>query len=164
MTKLSRRYLDPDKMGIYVNNLWSGFTLMETKEDVRLIFRDLFTHTEYKMFAKRLEIARRLLAGQNYEQITKQLNVTERTISIINNILAEKGDGFRKVHDKLLKIEKLHTDREAKRIERLSQPFNPQMPGSKVLPQAIAAGLRVIDRKLTQRKKRNSAAKQLSTS
>src|SRR3990167_1277963 len=100
MTKLSRKYLDTDKLGLYVNNLWSAFTLVDSKEDVKLLFRDLFTHTEYKMLAKRLEIARRVLNGQGYDQIIKQLSVTERTIANINNILAEKGDGFRNAHAK----------------------------------------------------------------
>lgn len=114
MTKLSRKYISSDKIGHYINNLWSGFTLMETKEEIRLLFRDLFTHTEYKMFAKRLEIARRVLSGEGYDQIINELNVTERTIANINNILAEKGHGFRKVHEKLTAIEKKYNEKEAK--------------------------------------------------
>ena len=86
MIKVSRKYLDPKDFGHYVNNLWSAFTSMDTKEDVRLLFKDLFTHTEYKMFAKRLEIARRLIAGQTYEDITQALKVTSRTINAISNI------------------------------------------------------------------------------
>ena len=106
MTKLSRRILDPKVFGHYVNNLWSAFTLMDSKEDIKLLFKDLFTHTEYKMFAKRLEIARRLFAKETYENIQKALNVTARTVTNINNILAEKGEGLRKAHEKLVSIEK----------------------------------------------------------
>jgi len=161
MTKLSRKYLNSDKIGLYVNNLWSGFTLMESKEDIRLLFRDLFTHTEYKMFAKRLEIARRLLDGQGYDELIKQLNVTERTIANINNILAEKGDGFRKVHEKLLLVEKGYREKEAKRIDRITRTFNPELPGSKVLSTVVTEGLKLVDKKITQRNKRISAAKKL---
>lgn len=85
MTKLSRRPL-PKEFGDYVNNLWSAFTLLDSKADIRLLFKDLFTHTEYKMFAKRLEIARRLEGNQTYEQIKTELGVTSGTISNVNNI------------------------------------------------------------------------------
>lgn len=161
MTKLSRKYINSDKFGLYVNNLWSGFTLMDNKEDIRLLFRDLFTHTEYKMFAKRLEIARRLLEGQGYDEIIKQLSVTERTIANISNILADKGGGFRKVHEKLSSIEKSFRDRQNRREERISKAFRVELPGSKVLPQAILQGARFAQKKVSQYRKRSSAVRNL---
>src|SRR3989344_1717381 len=91
MTKLSKLRLDPKDFGLYVNNLWSAFALMDTKDDIRLLFKDIFTHTEYKMFAKRLEIARRLLEGQTYVQIKDDLKVTEHTIRTVSNILERDG-------------------------------------------------------------------------
>ena len=83
MTKLSKRNLDPKEMGYYINNLWNAFVLMDSKEEIRQFVKDLFTHTEYKMFAKRLEIARRLILGQTYEQIREALNVSDRPINFI---------------------------------------------------------------------------------
>lgn len=162
MTKLSRKYLSSDKFGQYVNNLWSGFTLMESKDDIRQLFRDLFTHTEYKMFAKRLEIARRLLEGQGYDEIIRQLNVTERTIANISNILADRGEGLRKVHEKLSAIEQAYRDRESKIIERKSKAFNPELAGSKVLPNAIMAGVKYANKKFIQHRKQKSAVKRLN--
>lgn len=61
MTKLSRRKIETNKMGEYINDLWSAFTLMDSKEKVRLLFKDLVTHTELKMWAKRLGVACRLI-------------------------------------------------------------------------------------------------------
>src|SRR3989338_10389899 len=101
MTKLSKLNLDPKDFSHYINNLWSAFTLMDSKEDIKLLFKDLFTHTEYKMFAKRLEIARRLLAGQTYEEISNELKVTNHTISTISNILQRDGGGLKIAHQKL---------------------------------------------------------------
>ena len=123
MTKLSRRILDPKVFGHYVNNLWSAFTLMDSKEDIKLLFKDLFTHTEYKMFAKRLEIARRLFAKETYENIQKALNVTARTVTNINNILAEKGEGLRKAHEKLVSIEKDFLAMQRERTKNLENHF-----------------------------------------
>lgn len=48
MTKLSKKLVDPKEMGNYINNFWSALTLMDTKEDVKQLVKDLFTHTEYK--------------------------------------------------------------------------------------------------------------------
>ena len=160
MTKLSRKYLDSDKFGQYINNLWSGFTLMDSKEDIKLLFKDLFTHTEYKMFAKRLEIARRLLDGQGYDQIIKQLNVTERTISSINNTLADKGGGFRKVHAKLSEIEDKRRRAETERINKLSQAFR-RPAGENVLGEIAMESLKFAGKKLTQFQKRRSAQRNL---
>src|SRR5437870_5351177 len=105
MPKLSKRPIAPEKFGHYVNSLWSAFTLMDSKEDVRSLFRDLFTHTEYKMFAKRLEVARRLLHGDSYQTIEEELKVTAPTIAKINNTLAERGEGLRKAEKKLASLE-----------------------------------------------------------
>lgn len=87
------------------------------------LIRDLFTHTEYKMFAKRLEIARRLLDGDDYQTIKNKVKVTGTTIALINNILAEKGEGFRKINKKMIGIEKKHKQGYIERIKNLENPF-----------------------------------------
>jgi uncharacterized protein YerC len=75
--------------------------LLDSKEQVRALFRDLYTHTEYKMFAKRFEIARRLLEGQTYDEIAENLKVTNHTIAAVSNILERDGVGLRIAHKKL---------------------------------------------------------------
>jgi hypothetical protein len=47
MTKIGRQKVQPEKFGEYVNNLWSAFTLLESKQQIRLLFKDLLSHTEY---------------------------------------------------------------------------------------------------------------------
>ena len=69
---------------------------MDSKSDIRLLFKDLFTNTEYKMFAKRLEIARRLLNGELYKKIQDELKVTAGTINAVSRILQEKKEGVEK--------------------------------------------------------------------
>jgi len=134
---------------------------MDSKEDVRSLFRDLFTHTEYKMFAKRLEIARRLIEGQGYDQIIRELNVTERTIANINNILADKGEGLRKVHNRLSEIERKYRQKDAERIKRLSRALNPKLSGQDVLPRLVVESVKYAGRKIKQYNKRKSAIKEL---
>lgn len=159
MTKLSRRPL-PKEFGDYVNNLWSAFTLLDSKADVRLLFKDLFTHTEYKMFAKRLEIARRLADGQTYEQIKSGLGVTAGTISAISNTLIEQGEGFRRAHQKLTESEMRQQKARMKQTKNLMHSFLPKAKRQTALGAVAKAGLHAIDAELRKRGKARSAVKQ----
>lgn len=163
MTKLSKKPLDPENFGHYINNLWSVFTLLNTKEDIRLLFKDLFTHTEYKMFAKRLEIARLLMQGERYEDIQLGLNVTAPTITRINNVLSEKGDGLRKACEVLERLEEKYLRLQRQRTKHLENQFAAKL-GRKTLGGAlIKAGLKAIDKKITQKSSERSASKELPT-
>ena len=161
MTKLSQKPLDPENFGQYVNNLWSAFTLLGTKQDIRLLFKDLFTHTEYKMFAKRLEIARLLLKGDSYQNIQKTLSVTSHTIGRVGNILSDKGDGLRKAHEALTKMEEKHLAMQKERTTNLETPFRQKTKRKTVLGALLKAGLVMADKKITKTIKDNSAQHEL---
>lgn len=164
MTKLSRKPLPVEHMGYYINNLWSAFTLAGSKEDIKLLFKDLFTHTEYKMFAKRLEIARRLLSGDRYEDIKKILNVTEQTIAKISNALIEKGAGFRKTHELLLEVEQEYENQRKQQEQNLANPFLYRVKARQkiLLGQALRAGVKALDKKIIKGIKYRSAKKLLT--
>src|SRR3989338_645414 len=161
MTKLSRKYIDPEKFGHYVNNLWSAFTLMDSKEDVRLLFKDLFTHTEYKMFAKRLEIARLLMEGERYEDIQLGLNVTAPTITRINNVLSEKGDGLRKACEVLKRLEEKYLKLQRQKIKHLENPLAARLSRKTLGGALLKVGLKAIDQKITQKLSERSASNEL---
>lgn len=153
--------MDPVNFGHYVNNLWSAFTLMDSKEDIKLLFKDIFTHTEYKMFAKRLEIARRLLKGESYENIMNELNVTSNTITKINNILANQGYGLRKADNKLSKLDNVYHKERQKRMAVLQGKAWPKYSGSDGLPLLVQAGAEIAGKVIKQTIKRRSATKNL---
>lgn len=161
MTKLSRKYMDPEKFGNYVNNLWSAFTLMDSKEDVRLLFKDLFTHTEYKMFAKRLEVARRLLEKEIYQVIQQEMNVTPNTITKVSNVLAEKGEGLRKAHEKLRRLEEKYLDRRQEITKNLENPFRQKTQRKTVLGALIKVGALAADKAISRKLKQRTARKKL---
>ena len=54
-----------------------------------------------KILAKRLRIAKLLISGMKYEQIGKEVHASYGTVAKISAWLAERGDGFRKIIDKL---------------------------------------------------------------
>lgn len=71
--------------------------------DAALFLQDLLTKTEMKSLSKRLRIAKLLLYGMTYEEIEKQLHASHGTVAKISGWLAERGDGFRKIIEKLPK-------------------------------------------------------------
>ncbi|MBI2355819.1 MAG: hypothetical protein HYV13_01255 [Candidatus Doudnabacteria bacterium] len=161
MTKLSRIRLDPNDMGHYINNLWSVFTLMFDKQDVRALFKDLFTHTEWKMLAKRLEIARRLLEGQKYETIRSDLKVAEHTISSISNSIERDGSGFRRANEILTELEKDFQRKREQRQARIERRVRRKLPAETFLPNLIGEGFNQLDKALNRRTAKSSAKKQL---
>lgn len=160
MTKLSKRPLDPQDMGWYINNLWSAFLLMGNKEQIRQLFKDLFTHTEYKMIAKRLEIARRLIKGESYDDIKQALKVTEKPIAHMSNILADAGDGVREAHVKLELLEKDYKKKRDKR-QRILESVVKRDLGFTAIPDLVKAGATSLDRAIIKRVKTSSAKKVL---
>ena len=81
MTKVSRIKLDPKHLGFFLNNFWNLITLLENKDQVKSFLKDLLTHTEMKMFAKRIQIAKMLLEGYSYQTIRSYVKVTDSTIA-----------------------------------------------------------------------------------
>ena len=162
MTKLSRRKLDKKELGQYINNLWNAFTLATSKEDIKLLFKDLFTHTEYKMFAKRFQLARLLIAGNNYQAIEKQLKVTSHTIAKVNNILADRGDGLRRADKQLSYMENKKLEKQREYQKNLENPFRHKVNRKTVLGQLIKAGAVAADKKMSRFLKTRSAKKQLT--
>lgn len=160
MTKLSRRELGSKQLGYYINDLWSAFTLMDSKEDIRSLFRDLFTRTEYKMFAKRLQIARLLLKGETYETIRDVMKVTDTTIANVNNILASKGEGFRKADEKLSKIALDILNKKSKYYaDPITRKFNRQIFDP---PSLVKESIKNVSKKIAQHQKYKSAKTSLS--
>lgn len=162
MTKLSKLGLDPKDFGLYVNNLWAAFTLMDTKDDIRLLFRDIFTHTEYKMFAKRLEIARRLLEGQKYELISDDLHVTQGTIAQVSNILAQRGEGYRNVHVKLTDLENKLEKKKSQYQALLERRVRRKTRGETFLPDALILGAELATDFISKKIKKSSAKKEFT--
>ena len=157
MTKLSRKQMDPEKFSHYVNNLWSAFTLMDSKEDTRLLFKDLFTRTEYQMFAKRLEIARRLFQGERYDDIILDLKVTPNTINRISEVLSERGEGFRKAHEKLEELEDQFLQSNKNQTKNLENPLRGKLKRKTLGGALLKAGIRQFDKVVARKLKQRSA-------
>ncbi|MBI2442696.1 MAG: hypothetical protein HYV40_02165 [Candidatus Levybacteria bacterium] len=72
-------------------------------QDAALFLQDLLTRKELHNLSKRLRIAKHLLTGRSYEEIEQILHVSHGTIAKIALWLAERGDGFRSIIQRLPK-------------------------------------------------------------
>lgn len=106
MTKISRIKVDSRHLGFFINNFWNLITLLENKDQVASFLKDLLTHTEMKMFAKRIQIAKMLLDGYGYRAIRNYVKVSDTTIATINNKLQIGGEGLKTAIGYLKKVEK----------------------------------------------------------
>lgn len=79
--------------------------LVQTKNitEAALFLQDLLTRKEAQNLSKRLRIAKLLIEGKTYEEIEEKINVSHATIAKIAIWLEEKGDGFRKIIERLPK-------------------------------------------------------------
>lgn len=97
-----------------VFDLVNALVAAQSVSDAALFLQDLLTQSEMKILGKRLRIAKLLIQGMTYEEIEKNLHVSHGTIAKIAVWLSEKGDGFRKI------IQKLPKEKDIKRWEDLS--------------------------------------------
>lgn len=107
--------LSKEEQESLVFDLVHALVQAQTVSDVALFLQDLLTQSEMKILGKRLRIAKLLLAGMTYEEIEKNLHVSHTTVAKIAAWLAERGDGFRKI------IEKLPKQVEEKKWHELSE-------------------------------------------
>ena len=93
-----RRVFEVDKNERYymLNNFYVLITEIKTKKDAANFVRDLFTPSESLMITRRIEIAKLLLSGWNYEEISKKLKVGTNTINNVNRWLYTGFGGYLK--------------------------------------------------------------------
>lgn len=89
-----------EKEGL-VLDLINAFCETKTLNDAALFLQDLLTKKEMNTLSRRLRIAKLLLDGMTYREIEKDLHVGHGTVAKIAAWLAERGDGFRKIIQKL---------------------------------------------------------------
>ncbi len=84
-----------------IDQLWLAIALLKDKKEVHDFLHDILTHTEIQMLAKRLQVVIMLEEGLTYEQIKSSLNVSEATISKIQNWKEAFGKGYTMVIERL---------------------------------------------------------------
>jgi len=150
MTKISRIDIDPKQMARFINSLWDVLTLIDDRKEAKAFFKDIFTRTEIIMFAKRVQVAKMLLLGYDYQTISSFVRVGNSTIAKVNDWLNE-SKGARKIIERLLEIEK-------RRKKRLEMP-PPTRGITSLTPNLLKLGTQIAVRQYKKRKKRKSVEK-----
>lgn len=120
MPRVSRLQIDTKRLSYFINNLWNTVTLIENRDEAVIFLKELFTPTEIRMFAKRIQIAKMLIEGYKYEDIIPFVRVTPNTINEVNKQLQFGDGGYGKIIERLIKIE-----------EKKQKQFEKRMSGDK---------------------------------
>ncbi len=83
-----------------------AFTLIESPEEAKNFLIDLLYPSESIMLARRLNIARMLLAGHQYDEITKKLHVGKTTITNVQRWLGDGKGGYGTILQRVFREEK----------------------------------------------------------
>lgn len=111
MSKVDPRKINIDAKKKYLDLLWSSIAKLETREEVEIFFKDLLSESEALMLSRRIEIARRLLNGESYDSIARELKVGMDTINRVQRWLIAGSGGYKKAIEKILKETKRNFDR-----------------------------------------------------
>ncbi len=74
--------------------LFSAVLKLKTKEECEKFFEDVCTIKELKDIAQRLEVARLLKSGMNYQEVSKKTGASTATISRVNKCLLYGRGGY----------------------------------------------------------------------
>lgn len=107
MPQVSKRLVNPKTQEKIFSLFISGIIKCNNREITLSLVEDLLTQTERIMLAKRFSIAYMLLAGYDYRSISHILKVSTTTIGLVASWLKVRGNGFRKIIEKIKKDESL---------------------------------------------------------
>ncbi len=74
---------------------------LKTSEECEAFFSDICTIKELDDLSSRLEVAKMLKDGLNYQEITEKTSVSSATISRVNRALEYGKDGYKKILERL---------------------------------------------------------------
>lgn len=98
-----------------------AFTVIESPQEAKNFLIDLLYPSESIMLARRLNIARMLLAGYQYDEITKKLHVGKTTITNVHRWLGSGKGGYAAILERVFREEKKAARKRA-RQERALDP------------------------------------------
>jgi len=80
-----------------VNQLFKAILSLHTIEECDAFFEDICTLSEVKDMSQRLEVAKLLNQGENYNAIAKATGASSATVSRVNRCLHYGAGGYKKV-------------------------------------------------------------------
>ena len=84
-----------------LTELLQALLSLRNTEECRAFLRDLCTVPELIGMSQRLQVAKLLLAGETYDTIRRQLQVSSATITRVNTALQYGSGGYRAVLERM---------------------------------------------------------------
>ncbi len=81
--------------------LFEGILKLQTVEECCRFFTDICTIKELQAMTQRLQVAKQLYEGRNYNEVYKDTGVSSATICRVNKCLNYGDGGYRMVLDRL---------------------------------------------------------------
>lgn len=81
--------------------LFRAIASLQSAQECEAFFEDICTVKELQSMAQRLEVARQLDAGKNYNSVCADTGASTATISRVNRCLMYGGGGYRRVLDRM---------------------------------------------------------------
>ena len=100
------RYLQEEKVmnkkeGKYNSNFFKAVLSLKNEKECKVFFEDVCTIKELQDMANRLEVARLLLEGKVFNDISKTTGSSSATISRVNRSLNYGDDGYELVFNRM---------------------------------------------------------------
>lgn len=96
MSRVNLKSIDSNSKMKYLDLLWTSISQLETREETKHFFKDLLSESEAIMLARRIEIAKRLLDGESFDNIIRELKVGKDTIGRVQRWLVSGFGGYEK--------------------------------------------------------------------
>ena len=119
MPRVQPKSLSREELSEFFEEFWIMVASLETKDEVRNFFRDLLSETEALMLARRIRIAKLLLKGTSYEDITEAIHASEGTIAQVHRWLQSGSGGYRVGLPRLEQILKQRIKAKEKKREQM---------------------------------------------
>ena len=84
-----------------IDRLFETILSLESVEDCYRFFEDVCTVKEIREIAQRLDVAKYLAEGKNYQEISAMTGASTATISRVNKCLNYGSGGYKKMLEKL---------------------------------------------------------------
>ena len=84
-----------------IQALFRAIATCHTADECEAFFEDICTVKELQSMAQRLEVAKQLTAGKNYNAVCADTGASTATISRVNRCLQYGGGGYRSVLKKM---------------------------------------------------------------
>lgn len=105
MSKFDPYSLSPKERNKILDEFYFMVVSLRTREQVINFFKDLLTPSEAIMLARRIQIAKLLLQGYDYREISTKLKTGVDTITKVQRWLKEGFGGYVKALEKIMKKE-----------------------------------------------------------